>query len=81
MTDYQPNLLEIILVVTTIGLIPLAVVTLTGFLKISVVLFLIRNALGVQQTPPNLVLYGIALILAVYAVSYTHLTLPTIYSV
>ncbi|TBU91579.1 type III secretion system export apparatus subunit SctR [Phytopseudomonas dryadis] len=66
MTDYQPNLLEIILVVTTIGLIPLAVVTLTGFLKISVVLFLIRNALGVQQTPPNLVLYGIALILAVY---------------
>ena len=69
MTDYQPNLLEIILVVATIGLIPLAVVTLTGFLKISVVLFLIRNALGVQQTPPNLVLYGIALILAVYVTS------------
>src|SRR5690606_14609797 len=69
MTDYQPNLLEIILVVSTIGLIPLAVVTLTGFLKISVVLFLIRNALGVQQTPPNLVLYGIALILAVYVTS------------
>jgi type III secretion protein R len=35
-------------------------------MKISVVLFLIRNALGVQQTPPNLVLYGIALILSVY---------------
>jgi type III secretion protein R len=66
MTAYQPNLLEIILVVSSIGLIPLAVVTLTGFLKISIVLFLIRNALGVQQTPPNLVLYGIALILAVY---------------
>lgn len=63
---YQPNLMEIILVVTTIGLIPLAVVTLTGFLKISIVLFLIRNALGIQQTPPNLVLYGIALILSVY---------------
>ncbi|WP_437883367.1 type III secretion system export apparatus subunit SctR [Pseudomonas sp. LRF_L74] len=62
----QSNLIEIILVVSTIGLIPLAVVTLTGFLKISVVLFLIRNALGIQQTPPNLVLYGIALILAVY---------------
>lgn len=66
MTGYQPNLVEIILVVATIGLIPLAVVTLTGFLKISVVLFLIRNALGVQQTPPNLVLYGLALILSVY---------------
>jgi type III secretion protein R len=66
MSGYQPNLIEIILVVATIGLIPLAAVTLTGFLKISVVLFLIRNALGVQQTPPNLVLYGIALILSVY---------------
>ncbi len=35
-------------------------------MKISVVLFLIRNTLGVQQTPPNLVLYGIVLILSVY---------------
>jgi len=66
MSEFQPNLFAIILLVSTIGLIPLAVVTLTSFLKISVVLFLIRNALGVQQSPPNLVLYGIALILSVY---------------
>jgi type III secretion protein R len=66
MTNFEPNLVGIIIVVATIGLIPLAVVTMTGFLKISIVLFLIRNALGVQQTPPNLVLYGIALILTVY---------------
>jgi type III secretion protein R len=39
---------------------------MTGFLKIAVVMFLIRNALGVQQTPPNLVLYSIAFILTVY---------------
>ncbi|MBB3980177.1 type III secretion protein R [Rhizobium azooxidifex] len=66
MTEFQPNLIAIIIVVSTIGLLPLAVVTMTGFLKISVVLFLIRNALGIQQSPPNLVLYGIALILTVY---------------
>ncbi len=66
MSEFQPNLIAIIIVVATIGLVPLAVVTMTGFLKIAVVLFLIRNALGVQQTPPNLVLYGIALILTVY---------------
>jgi type III secretion protein R len=66
MNNFEPNLLGIIIVVATIGLIPLAVVTMTGFLKISIVLFLIRNALGVQQAPPNLVLYGIALILTVY---------------
>lgn len=66
MTEFEPNLLSIIILVSTIGLLPLAIVTMTGFLKISVVLFLIRNALGVQQSPPNLVLYGIALILTVY---------------
>ncbi len=66
MVETQPNLALIILLVATVGLLPLVVVTMTGFLKIAVVLFLIRNALGVQQTPPNLVLYGIALILASY---------------
>ncbi|EJN03653.1 type III secretion system export apparatus subunit SctR [Phyllobacterium sp. YR531] len=66
MGEYQTNLIPIIIVVSVIGLIPLAVVTMTGFLKISIVLFLIRNALGIQQSPPNLVLYGIALILTVY---------------
>lgn len=69
MNEFEPNLIGIIIVVSAIGLIPLAVVTMTGFLKISIVLFLIRNALGVQQTPPNLVLYGIALILTVYVTS------------
>ena len=66
MTDYTPNLFAILVLVSTIGLVPLIVVTTTGFMKISIVLFIIRNALGIQQTPPNLVLYGIALILTVY---------------
>src|SRR5437667_9216179 len=66
MLDNSPNLLGILVAVGLVGLLPLAVVTMTGFLKISVVLFLVRNALGIQQTPPNLVLYGIALILTVY---------------
>lgn len=66
MNEFEPNLIAIILIVSTIGLLPMAVVTMTAFLKISVVLFLIRNALGVQQSPSNLVLHGIALILTVY---------------
>jgi type III secretion protein R len=48
------------------ALIPFFVVSMTGFLKISLVLFLVRNALGIQQTPPNLVLYAIALVLTFY---------------
>ncbi|MDN3556908.1 type III secretion system export apparatus subunit SctR [Halomonas maura] len=66
MSDFEPNLIGMIIVVASLGLLPLAVVTMTAFLKIAVVLFLIRNALGIQQTPPNLVLYGIALVLTVY---------------
>jgi type III secretion protein R len=59
----------ILVVLAVGGLIPLFVVTMTAFLKISVVMFLIRNALGIQQAPPNLVLYGIAIILTVYVMS------------
>lgn len=66
MIEDSPNLLAILVAAGVVGLLPLAVVTMTGFLKISVVLFLVRNALGVQQMPPNLVLYGIALVLTVY---------------
>ncbi|TKT69260.1 type III secretion system export apparatus subunit SctR [Aquamicrobium sp. LC103] len=66
MLEGSPNLLAILVAIAVVGVFPLAVVTMTGFLKISIVLFLIRNALGVQQTPPNLVLYGIALVLTVY---------------
>ncbi|MGI9510217.1 MAG: type III secretion system export apparatus subunit SctR [Geminicoccaceae bacterium] len=59
----------VILLVAGLGLVPFMVVTTTAFMKIAVVLFLIRNALGIQQTPPNLVLYGIAIVLAVFLTS------------
>jgi type III secretion protein R len=63
------NLLPVVVFLVVFGLVPFLVVTMTGFLKIAVVMFLIRNALGVQQTPPNIVLYAIALILTFYVTS------------
>lgn len=63
------NFLPILITLVAFGLIPLFVVTMTAFLKISVVMFLVRNALGIQQTPPNLVLYAIALVLTLYVSS------------
>ena len=56
----------LILIVSALGLLPLAIITMTAFIKISVVMFLLRNALGIQQTPPNIILYAIALILAFF---------------
>ena len=65
MTD-APSTVGFIILLTILGLLPFLMVTMTAFLKISVVMFIIRNALALQQTPPTLVLYSIALILTVF---------------
>ncbi|MCJ2189080.1 type III secretion system export apparatus subunit SctR [Novosphingobium beihaiensis] len=52
--------------VILIALAPFIAVMVTSFTKIVVVLSLIRNALGLQQVPPNIVLNGLALILSLY---------------
>lgn len=51
------------------SVVPLMVVVTTSFLKISIVLSLVRNALGVQQAPPNLAIYALALLLTVYVMA------------
>lgn len=69
MADTQPNLLAILIAITALGTLTFVAVTMTSFIKMSVILFILRNALGVQQTPPNLVLYGIALLLTGYVMA------------
>lgn len=54
-----------------LSLIPLLVVTTTSFLKISLVLLVTRNAIGVQQVPPTLTVYGIALAISVFVMAPT----------
>jgi type III secretion protein R len=53
----------------TAALLPMFIMTLTSFTKIIVVLTLARNALGVQQVPPTLVLNGLALVMTCYILS------------
>jgi type III secretion protein R len=54
---------ELILLIATVSLAPVALVTLTAFLKISVVLSVLRHALGSPQLPPNTVITGLSLLL------------------
>lgn len=57
------------LVITTVvglALAPFVAVMVTSFTKIVVVISLLRNALGLQQTPPNVVINGLAIILSIY---------------
>ncbi|WP_103258065.1 type III secretion system export apparatus subunit SctR [Tabrizicola aquatica] len=46
--------------------VPFVLLVATSFVKISVVMMILRNALGVQQTPPNIVIYAIALALTIF---------------
>jgi flagellar biosynthetic protein FliP len=55
-----------IIAITLLSLLPAIVLTCTSFTKILVVLGLTRNALGLQQTPPNQVLAGLALFLSLF---------------
>ena len=64
-----PDPLTLVVIIIFLGLAPFAAVMVTSFVKIVVVLSLIRNALGIQSIPPNLVLNGLALILSFYIMS------------
>jgi len=55
-----------LIAVVLLALAPFVVVMTTSFTKIVVTLSLLRNALGLQQTPPNVVINGLALILTLY---------------
>ncbi|HPT85460.1 MAG TPA: flagellar type III secretion system pore protein FliP [Bacillota bacterium] len=63
--------LDIIYLMTVIVLVPSILVMTTCFTRIVVVLSLLRNALGLQQTPPNQVLIGTALFLTLFIMSPT----------
>lgn len=49
-----------------LSLVPFLAIMVTSFVKLVVVFFLIRNALGIQQVPPNMAMHGLAIILSAY---------------
>jgi len=64
LTQFSPS--SALLTVVFLALAPFVGVMVTSFTKIVVVLSLLRNALGLQQVPPNVVLNGLALVLSIY---------------
>lgn len=63
------NTLEIIEMLTILALLPSILIMTTCFTRIVIVLSFLRNALGLQQTPPNQVLIGISLFLTLFIMS------------
>jgi type III secretion protein R len=58
-----------------LSLLPFVLITTTSFLKISMVLLITRNAIGVQQVPPSMAIYGIAMIMTFYVMAPTFQTM------
>ena len=58
--------LDLIILITFVALLPSIVVMMTSFTRTIIILSFTRNAMGVQQAPPNMVLVGIALFLTLY---------------
>lgn len=61
-----PDVTTQAVVLIFVALLPFLIMLLTSFMKMVITLSLLRSALGVQQTPPNQVINGIALILTIY---------------
>jgi flagellar biosynthetic protein FliP len=57
--------MQIIILLTLLTMLPAAVMSVTPFLRITVVLHFLRQALGTQSTPSNQVLVGLALFLTI----------------
>lgn len=63
------NPLNLVILIGVMGLIPFFLTLVTAYIKVIVVTYLIRNALGVQQVPPTMVLSGLAIILSVFVMA------------
>ena len=65
------RIVQIIALLTILSIAPSILVMLTAFTRIIVVLSFLRNAMGVQQTPPNAVLISLALFLTAFIMAPT----------
>ena len=60
------NPVVMVIVLGALALAPFVVIMFTSFVKISVVLSILRNALGTQQVPPNQIITGLAFVLTIF---------------
>lgn len=65
-TPERPSLITQAVMLSLLSLLPFIIMILSSFMKIVVVLSLLRSALGVQQAPPNQVINGVAFLLSLF---------------
>lgn len=65
------RLMQLFMLLTVLGIAPSILIMVTSFVRISIVLSIVRTALGLQQSPPNQVLVSLALFLTFFIMSPT----------
>ena len=64
-----PDPVTLVALIAGFGLAPFVALMMTSYTKLVIVFGLLRTALGLQQTPPNMVLNGLAVILSIYVMA------------
>ena len=67
-TEYSLSI-QVLLLMTALTLLPAAILSMTAFTRIVIVLGLLRQALGTGQTPTNQVLIGLSLFLTFFVMA------------
>ncbi len=67
-TDYSISL-QILMLMTVLTLLPAALMAMTSFTRIIIVLSILRQAIGLQQSPPNMLIVSLALFLTYFVMA------------
>ena len=68
---FTDRMLQIVALITVLSIAPSIIIMMTSFVRIVVVLSLLRTALGLQQSPPNSVIVSLAMFLTLFIMSPT----------
>jgi flagellar biosynthetic protein FliP len=68
---FTDRMMQIIALITVLSVAPSILIMMTSFVRIVVVLSLLRTAIGLQQSPPNSVIVSLALFLTLFVMTPT----------
>jgi flagellar biosynthetic protein FliP len=68
---FTGRIVQLVLLMTVLSLAPSILIMMTSFIRIVVVLSLLRTAIGVQQSPPNPVIISLAMFLTAFVMAPT----------
>ena len=70
-SGFSGRIIQLVLLLTILSLAPSIIIMMTSFIRIVVVLSLLRTAIGIQQSPPNPVIISLALFLTAFVMAPT----------